>query len=100
MKTIAIIGGSQKTTFERIAKENGFKVLFTDAKLKCRKNGYQEIRSIIKKADCVVVLRGACSHGSAEAAREFAKELGKPISFVKNGFGATGAIQLATSMSA
>ncbi|WP_126429953.1 DUF2325 domain-containing protein [Brevibacillus marinus] len=97
MKTVAIIGGSQKCTFEKIGRELGFKVLFHDAKVDRKKNGMQELRRIIKYADCVIVLQGACCHRSMWAAKDFAKELSKPIAFQK-GFGASGALELAKTL--
>lgn len=97
MKTVAIIGGSQKCTFEKIGKEHGFKILFSDAKVDRKKNGMQELKTIIKRSDCVVVLQGACCHRSMWAVKEFAKELDKPIAFQK-GFGASGALELAKSL--
>ncbi|QDX90909.1 DUF2325 domain-containing protein (plasmid) [Brevibacillus laterosporus] len=73
--------------------KNGFKILFHDGKLR-KKNGMQEIKNMIKKADCVVILSGACGHRSMWAAKEFSKEFNKTILYTDNGFGITGAIEL------
>jgi len=95
-KIVAIIGGSQESTFKQIAQKNGFQVLFHDGK-DVRKNYTREIKRMVQHADCVVILETAISHTSAEAARDTAKQYNKPFAFHKSR-GATGAIDLAKAM--
>lgn len=52
----------------------------------------KEFRPLIRKADSVVVLLGACGHVSQELVKELCKEQGVKIVF-KEGFGASGAIK-------
>ncbi|MCM3389978.1 DUF2325 domain-containing protein (plasmid) [Ureibacillus chungkukjangi] len=92
MKTkIAIIGGSQKQTFEKIGKKNNCEILFHGGKVR---NGAtrKEFLPIVKKADCVVVLLGAISHITMNTVKELCKEEGVKVIF-QNGFGASLAIQ-------
>ncbi|MBU8908114.1 DUF2325 domain-containing protein [Desertibacillus haloalkaliphilus] len=91
-KTIAIIGGTQYQTFQKIGKKNGCDVLFHDGKAVSPIK--KELRNMIRKADCVVILLGACSHSSMGVAKEMANKFGKQICY-QEGRGATGAIQTA-----
>jgi len=89
--TIAIIGGSQKQTFERIGKKYGCEVIFHNGKV--RNGGVKKnFESIIRKADCVVVLLGAISHTTMNTVKKLCKKEGKIVVF-QNGFGASLAIQ-------
>lgn len=90
-KTVAIFGGSQEKTYKQVGSKFGCEVLFHSGKTRNGGNK-KEFRSIIKKADVVVVLLGACGHVSMDIVKELCKKSGKPIQFV-NGFGASGAIQ-------
>ncbi|MCM3619805.1 DUF2325 domain-containing protein [Sutcliffiella horikoshii] len=90
-KKIAIFGGSQESTYKQVGKKMGCEVLFHSGKTRNGGNK-KEFRSIIKKADVVVVLLGACGHVSMDIVKELCKKSGKPIEYV-NGFGASGAIQ-------
>jgi hypothetical protein len=92
MKTIAIFGGSQESTFKKLGEKYGCKVLFHNGKSRNGGNK-KEFRNIIKKADYVVVLLGACGHVSMDIVKELCKKLNKEIIF-HNGFGASGAIQM------
>ncbi len=95
-KRVCIIGGTQKNTFEQFAKKNGFDLLFHDGKLKG--GGNKELFStLVKKADAVVVMYGACCHPSSKLAKELCKEANKPIGFHK-GRGASGAFNLAETL--
>jgi hypothetical protein len=90
-KTLAIFGGSQEQTYLKQGKKHGCDVLFHCGK---KRNGgnEKEFRSLINKADAVVVLLGACGHVSMDMVKSLSKELDKPFGFVK-GFGASGAIK-------
>lgn len=91
-RTIAIFGGSQELTFKKIGQKHNLNVLFHTGKTRNGGNK-KEFKSIIKKADCVVVLVGACGHVSMDIVKEVSKSLGKDVLF-HNGFGASGAIQM------
>lgn len=88
--TIAIIGGSQEQTYKQIGKKNGCNILFHNGKTR---NGAtkKEFRPIIKKADCVVVLLGACGHVTMDVVKDLCKENSIRIVF-HQGFGASGAV--------
>lgn len=88
-KTIAIIGGSQKSTFKNIGNKHGVDIIFHCGKTR---NGgkKKEFKTLINKADCVVLLWGALGHISQELVKEICKEEKKPILFHRTG--ATGAI--------
>ncbi|WP_240468621.1 DUF2325 domain-containing protein [Gracilibacillus sp. YIM 98692] len=91
MHTIAIFGGSQENTFKKIGAKHHCRVLFHNGKT--RNGGLKrEFKNIIKKADVVIVLYGACGHVSVDCVKEVSKKLGKKVLFHK-GFGASGAIQ-------
>lgn len=87
---IAIIGGSQEQTFKKIGSKYGCQVLFHDGKV--RGGGTKKcFKNIVKKADCVVVNLGACSHVSMDIVKKLCKEMN--IKFTtQEGFGASGAI--------
>lgn len=89
-QTIAIIGGSQEQTYIKIGKKHGCKILFHNGKTR---NGAtkKEFRPLIKKADCVVVLLGACGHVTMDVVKELCKENSIQIMF-HQGFGASGAV--------
>lgn len=90
-KTVAIFGGSNELTFIKMGKKMNCNILFHSGKTRNGGNK-KEFKTIIKKADCVVVLLGAIGHVSMDMVKEVCKQTGKPIEFV-NGFGASGAIQ-------
>lgn len=89
MMTLAIIGGSQKRTIKKQAKKAGLTVIFHDG-VNSREDQY---RSIVNKADSVVVMTGACSHRSMWLVKDIAKKMDKPIAY-NRGFGVSGAINL------
>lgn len=91
-KTVAIFGGSQEQTYKKIGQKNGINVLFHSGKTRNGGNK-KEFSTLIKKADCVVVLLGAVGHVSMDIVKEVSKKQGKEILF-HNGFGASGAIQM------
>ncbi|WP_374717790.1 DUF2325 domain-containing protein [Neobacillus sp.] len=91
-KTIAIIGGSQESTFKKIGLKMGINVLFHNGKTRNGGNK-KEFMNLVRHADCVVVLLGACGHVSMDLVKEVCKKQGKELLFHK-GFGASGAIQL------
>lgn len=88
---IAVFGGSQEGTFAKLGKKYNCEVLHHSGKSRNGGNK-KEFRNIIKKADSVVVLLGACGHVSMDVVKDVCKKLDKKVDFV-NGFGATGAIQ-------
>ncbi|MBF0706630.1 DUF2325 domain-containing protein (plasmid) [Alkalihalobacillus hwajinpoensis] len=90
-KTIAIFGGSQEKTYQKIGAKHGCKVLFHQGKTRNGGNK-KEFRNIIKKADIVVCLVGALGHVSMDVVKEISKKNNKTIVY-HNGFGASGAIQ-------
>lgn len=92
MKTIGIIGGSQKRTFEKIGYKNGCRILFHSGKDDSGRR--KSFKHICKNADCVIVLLGACGHVSMSLVKELCKKYGTEVLFV-NGFGATGAVKKA-----
>lgn len=89
-QTLAIIGGSQEQTYKQIGKKHGCNILFHNGKTR---NGAtkKDFRPIIKKADCVVVLLGACGHVTMDVVKELCKENSIMIMF-HQGFGASGAV--------
>lgn len=91
-KKVAIFGGSQESTYKKIGRKMGVQVLFHCGKSRNGGNK-KEFKTIIKKADVVVVLLGAVGHVSMDVVKEVCKEEGKDILF-KEGFGASGAIQM------
>ncbi|MBB3113911.1 hypothetical protein FHS18_006026 [Paenibacillus phyllosphaerae] len=93
MKVVAIIGGSQTNTFNKLGERHGFIVEHHDGK-----TGGGSVESyftrIINRADVVIILRGAIKHTSMWAVRELAEKKGKKIDY-HDGFGATGAFEKA-----
>jgi len=65
-------------------------ILFHNGK---SKGGKKELKHIIQKSDCVVVLLGAVGHVSMNIVKDICKKKGISLLF-HNGFGASGAIQL------
>ncbi|MCK6259593.1 DUF2325 domain-containing protein [Fictibacillus sp. KIGAM418] len=92
-KTIAIIGGSQKTTFEKMAKRQNCNMMFHTGKVR---NGASKkaFRAIVKKSDCVVILLGAIGHVTMDVVKVLCKEYQTPVAY-HSGMGASGAIELA-----
>lgn len=88
-KTIAIIGGTQESTFKLIAKKRGLSIQFHSGKTK--RSPREELEKIVKGADCIIVLRDACSHPAMEAAKYLARHFNIPIAYHRDR-GATGAI--------
>jgi len=86
--TVAIIGGTQKQTFETLGKKRGYKVEHHDGKTGGGKVE-QEFRRIVNKSDIVVVITTALKHQSMWAVRELAEKLGKKFTF-HDGRGASG----------
>ncbi|WP_078557095.1 DUF2325 domain-containing protein [Bacillus alkalicellulosilyticus] len=89
MKTIAIFGGDQESTYKQIGKKYGCKVLFHNGKSRNGGNK-REFKNIIRKADIVVCLYGALGHVSQDCVKEVCKKLNKDLLF--HGQGASGAI--------
>lgn len=79
-KTIAIIGGYQEGTYRKIGQKQGVDVIFHSGKTRNGGNK-KEFRNLIKKADCVVVLLGACGHVSMDIVKELCKKQGKDLLF-------------------
>lgn len=96
MRTLAIIGGSQKRTFENMARKRGLKLLFHDGRTGGG-NVKKQFQSIVRKSDAIVIMEGAINHHSMWKVKELAEELNKPIGFVR-GFGASSALNLAEEM--
>lgn len=90
-KTVAIFGGSQEATYKRIGQKNNVNIIFHSGKTRNGGNK-KEFKTLVKKADCVVVLLGAVGHVSMDIVKEVCKDLGKDVLY-HNGFGASGAIQ-------
>ena len=90
MKTVAIIGGSQEQTFRKLGKKMGCHVLFHNG---ITRNGgtKKAFLPIVKKADCVVLLLGACSHITMDIVKNLCKENDTDIAY-HQGFGASGAL--------
>lgn len=91
MPVIAIFGGSQKETYRKLANRKGYTLLFHDAKSPQRKT-IHTFKKMVKKADVVVIMKGACGHETMWTVKAFAQEYGKPVIY-HQGFGATGAIE-------
>jgi len=89
-KTVAIIGGNQEQTFHKLGKKMGCNVLFHNG---ISRNGATKkvFLPLVRKADCVVLLLGACSHITMDMVKELCKENDTDIAFHK-GFGASGAL--------
>lgn len=95
-RTVAIIGGSQEQTFKKLGKKMGCNVLFHNGIFR---NGAtkKEFRPLVKKADCVVLLLGACSHVTMEIVKGLCKENGINLAYHK-GFGVSGALNVGLKM--
>ena len=93
-KTVAIIGGSQEKTFKQLGKKMGCDILFHDGLSRKGKTN-KEFLSIINKADCVVILVGACSHIAMDTVKALCKKYNVKLKF--HGKGGSGAIALALS---
>lgn len=92
-QTILIIGGSQEQTFKKMGKKQNCQVLFHSGK--SRNGGVKKtFRPLIEKADCVVVLSGACGHETMYSIKDICKESGKKVVY-RNGRGASGAVTAA-----
>lgn len=89
-QTIVIIGGSQEHTYKKIGQKQNCNILFHNGK--SRNGGVKKsFRSLVNKADCVVVLLGACGHETMNSIKELCKENNKKVVY-HAGFGASGAI--------
>jgi hypothetical protein len=88
---IAIIGGSQEKTYKEVGAKKGCQIIFHGGKVR---NGgtRKDFRPLVKKADCVVVLLGACGHVTQEIIKALCKETNTLVTF-QNGRGASGAIE-------
>lgn len=91
MVTVAIIGGHQEQTFKQLARKRNIEVLFHDGKTGGG-SVIKQFRPIIRKADAVVILKGAVSHVSMWKVRKLANEMRKPI-FYMDGMGASRALR-------
>lgn len=96
MKTIAIVGGSQKSNFKNVGKRSGVEIIFFDGKRTSGTEYKKKICNLVSRADSVVVLLGACSHSSMYIVKEYCKINKVPLSF-HQGFGVTGAMEKALS---
>ncbi|AQQ55381.1 DUF2325 domain-containing protein [Planococcus lenghuensis] len=91
--TIFIVGGSQEQTYKKIGKKAGCDILFHNGK--ARNGGVKKaFEPMVKKADCVVVLAGACGHETMYSIKELCKANQIEVVFQK-GFGASGAVNAA-----
>lgn len=93
MKTVAIIGGSQTTTFKAMGRKHGLRIEHHDGKIGGGR-AESQFKPIINKAEVVIVMMGAINHSSMWAVRDLSEKLGKKIDF-HSGFGATGAMEKA-----
>lgn len=91
MCTIAIIGGSEAESIQKIAKKQGIEILFHNGKMSQCTDKYQ---SMIRKADVVTLMVDALNHNSMKEARRLAKLQNKPMVFPK-GRGLSTAIYMA-----
>lgn len=94
-RTVAIFGGSKETTYKQIGKKHGVNVLFHCGKSRNGGNK-KEFKTIVKKADVVVILLGALGHVSMDIVKEVCKEQGIQM-ITHDGRGASGAIQKCVS---
>lgn len=96
MKTIGIIGGSQKKNCKQLGEKSGLEVLFHDGTGNGSKNK-TAFQKIVEKSDCIVVMLGAVSHESMWFVKDLAKEYDTPITYHK-GFGISGALKKGTEL--
>jgi hypothetical protein len=89
--TIAIIGGTQELTFKKIGKKHGCNVIHHNGKLRGNGGNAKAFRTLMKKADCVVVCLDACGHITMDIVKELAKGMDKKIDYI-TGYGATSAV--------
>lgn len=95
---VVIIGGSQERSLKQQGTKYGIEILFHDGiSKKGRGSRKKEFKTMIKKANCVVIQKGAIGHPSMEDAKDVCKELNKPVAF-NEGFGVTSAIQKALEL--
>lgn len=88
--TLAIIGGSQEQTYQKVGSKSNCQILFHCGK--ARNGGVKnDFRPLVKKADCVVVLLGAVGHVTMDLVKELCKETNTKVVYHK-GFGASGAV--------
>lgn len=91
MNTILIVGGSQKSTLEKIGKKRNIKVLYHDAWH--HKRVKKEFKILVPQADAIVFQLGALSHVTMEVVKELAKKYNIPFQ-ANRGTGATNAINI------
>ncbi|WP_036803191.1 DUF2325 domain-containing protein [Pontibacillus halophilus] len=95
-KTIAIIGGDNKRTIEKLAKREGVNVLHHDGHVKGGGNRTL-YKKYVRKADVVIILQGACCHESMYAMKDLCNVYSKPIDY-QEGRGITGAFSKAVTL--
>lgn len=92
-QTILIIGGSQEQTFKKLGEKQNCDVLFHSGK--SRNGGVKKtFQPLVRKADCVVVLAGACGHSTMFSIKDLCKESATKVIY-RNGRGVSGAINAA-----
>ncbi|MDP4087244.1 MAG: DUF2325 domain-containing protein [Bacillota bacterium] len=78
MCTIAIIGGSEVNSLQKVAQKRGIEILFHDGKMSQRTDKYE---GMVRKADVVTLIVDALNHNSMKTARDLAKKHNKPLVF-------------------
>lgn len=89
--TLLVVGGNQDKTFKKMGGRFELKVLHHPGESK-KSGNKKEYQTLINKADCVVVLKGAINRKSMIMVKEICKEQNKTIVY-HQGRGVTGAIQ-------
>ncbi|WP_066412757.1 DUF2325 domain-containing protein [Sutcliffiella cohnii] len=90
-QTVLIFGGSQQDTYVKVGEKMNCNVIFHGGK--SRNGGVKKtFKSLVEKADCVVVMGGAIGHVSMDVVKKLCKEMNKPVVYQK-GFGASLGIQ-------
>lgn len=82
MMRVAIVGGYNQDTYEKLLKKIGpVDINFFDGIPK--KNNKRILEILIKDVDYVIIVQGACSHTSMWNAKEAAKKLNKAVYYAR-----------------
>ena len=76
---VALIGGVERAEaqLDRVAREFGAELLYHPGHMGGR--GAPELRSVVERAELVVVVTDVNSHGAVQVARKEARRLGRPM---------------------
>ncbi|MFT9486030.1 MAG: DUF2325 domain-containing protein [Tepidibacillus sp.] len=91
MKRLAVIGGNQKNTLQKMANKKGLELIHHDGKV-LGKGFTKTFETIVRKADAVVIMKGACNHNTMWLVKDLAKKYDKPIGY-SEGIGASAALE-------